>query len=185
MQEIHHIESQDDTKEPVSHLIWFRLPWLVVGLFGGVVTSIIVSKYETILQEHVRLAFFIPVIVYLSDAVGTQTETIYIRNLKGKVSKFSKYFVKETLFGMSLGSIFGITLGAFSYWWLQDWEVSATVAIATFVNVTIAPILAVLIPTILVREHSDPALGAGPFATILQDLLTLLIYFAVASAIIL
>jgi magnesium transporter len=181
----HHVESQDDAKEPVSHLLWFRLPWLIVGLLGGIVTSVIVSNYEEILQQNVHLAFFIPVIVYLSDAVGTQTETIYVRQLKGRVSKFSKYFVKETLLGMSLGSIFGVSLGVFSYWWLSDWEVSVTVGLATFINVTIAPVLAVLIPTILAHEHTDPALGAGPFATIIQDLLTLLIYFAVASVIIL
>ena len=156
-----------------------------MGLCGGLVTTILVSRFQGVLERDVRLAFFIPVIVYLSDAVGIQTETIYIRNLKGRVSKFSKYFIKETLFGFSLGSIFGTALGVFAYVWLQDISVGMTVAIATLINITIAPVLAVLIPTILVREHTDPALGASPVATVLQDLISILVYFGVASLIIL
>ena len=70
---------EDEVKEPVGHLIEHRLPWLILGLLGGIITSIIVSKYEVILSADVKLAFFIPLIVYMSDAVGTQTETIYIR----------------------------------------------------------------------------------------------------------
>lgn len=185
MQELHHVESLDDTKEPVRHLVWHRLPWLMLGMIGGVGTTVLVSGFQSVLERDVRLAFFIPVIVYLSDAVGIQTETIYIRNLKGRVSKFSKYFVKETLFGFSLGVIFGIALGGFAYMWLRDVAVSITVGVAVLINVTVAPVLAVLIPTILKREHADPALGASPVATVLQDLISILVYFGVASAIIL
>lgn len=72
---------EDDIQEPVTHLVKNRLPWLFTGLFGGIVTSIIMSHFEKILAADIRLSFFIPVIVYMSDAVGTQTETIYVRHL--------------------------------------------------------------------------------------------------------
>ena len=75
---------EDDATESVDHLIEHRVPWLFMGLLGGLVTVFIISRYEAILALDVRLAFFIPVIVYLSDAVGTQTETIYIRALAYK-----------------------------------------------------------------------------------------------------
>lgn len=175
---------EDDVKEPVGHLLEHRLPWLVLGLLGGILTSVIISKYEDILSADVRLAFFIPIIVYLSDAVGTQTETIYVRHLKKTGTGFAKYLVKETILGLSLGAIFGLIIGLFAAYWLKAPTVGLTVGLAMLINITIAPVLATVIPTVLYKEHSDPALGSGPLATIIQDLISLLIYFFIASLII-
>ena len=175
----------NDIKEPIGHLVEHRLPWLVLGLLGGIITSLIVSNYEKILSADVRLAFFIPIIVYMSDAIGTQTETIYVRQLKKSGGSLSKYLLKETALGLSLGGIFGIATAAFAFYWLGSYAIALTVGLAMFVNITLAPVLATLIPAILYKEHSDPALGAGPLATIIQDLISLLIYFLIASLIIL
>lgn len=177
-----HIE--DDTKEPVGHLVEHRLPWLIFGLIGGIVTSLIISRYEKILASDIRLAFFIPIIVYMSDAVGTQTETIYVRHLRKTATGFWKYMLKETLLGLSLGSIFGLAIGLFASYWLKAPAIGLAVGLAMFVNVTLAPILATVIPAFLYKEHNDPALGAGPLATIIQDLISLLIYLFVATLII-
>ena len=174
----------DDLNEPVGHLLEHRLPWLILGLVGVIVTSVIVAGYEKILSADLRLAFFIPVIVYMSDAVGTQTETIYVRHLRKTGTGFSKYIIKETGLGISLGVIFGLAIGIFASYWLGAPRVGLTVGLAMFINVAIAPVLAIFIPTLLYREHSDPALGSGPLATILQDLISLLVYFLIASLII-
>ncbi|MDP3741339.1 MAG: magnesium transporter [bacterium] len=182
MPEKNHLE--DDVNDPVGHLLGHRLPWLALGLLGGMVTSIIVSKYEAILSADIRLAFFVPVIVYLSDAVGTQTETIYVRHIKKTGTGFGKYLFKETILGLCLGSIFGLAIGLFAQLWLHSTEVGLTVGLAMLINVAIAPVLATIVPALLYKEHSDPALGAGPLATIIQDLISLLIYFFIASLII-
>lgn len=173
----------DEVKEPVGHLLEHRLPWLIFGLLGGVLTTVIVSKYETILSSDLRLAFFIPIIVYMSDAVGTQTETIYIRTLAKKKARFLLYLLKETALGLCLGIIFGLAVGVFASYWLKSAAVGFTVGLAMLINVTIAPFLATVIPALLYKEHSDPALGAGPLATVIQDLISLLIYFLIASLI--
>jgi len=177
-------EEEDVTKEPVEHLIERRIPWLMVGLLGGLLTSIIVSKYEAILTADVRLAFFIPIIVYLSDAVGTQTETIYVRLISRKKVKIPKYMLKESLVGLGLGVVSGLLLGIFATYWLGSVAIGFTIGLTMLINLTIAPTLAVFIPSIFYREHADPALGAGPVATIIQDLLSLLVYFFIASVII-
>lgn len=91
------IKIEDDTTEPVAHLIRNRLPWLIFGLIGGLATSVVVSRFEKALEGDIRLAFFIPIIVYMSDAVGTQTETICVRHLGRKAENFWKYFRKEVL----------------------------------------------------------------------------------------
>lgn len=177
---------EDVRKESVDHLIRERMPWLFVGLLGGIITTLIVSRYEAILSSDIRLAFFIPVIVYLSDAVGTQTETIYIRALSdNKRIIFSKYIFKESLTGFFLGLISGLVLGIFSALWLKSTIVGFTVGLTMFINLTLAPILALVIPRLLYKEHSDPALGSGPVATIIQDLISLIIFFLIASVTIL
>lgn len=179
------ILTENTVKEPIEHLISDRLPWLFLGLVGGVVTTFIISKYEALLAVDIRLTFFIPIIVYLSDAVGTQTETIYIRILGKEKVNFQRYLWKETVVGLGLGIVFGLLLGFFTALWLKSIALGLTIGLTLFINQTLAPALAVTIPNLLRRSHSDPALGAGPVATIIQDLLCVLIYFLVASIIIL
>jgi magnesium transporter len=174
----------DEEKKPIGYLFRHRFPWLLLGLLGGIGVSVIVSGYEEILKQDIRLAFFIPVIVYMSDAVGTQTETIYVRGLVRKGTKFSTYLFKETMLGLGLGAVFGAALGSFAALWLQAPAIGLTVGIAMFVSVALAPLLALAIPFLIVRDHQDPAFGAGPFATIVQDLISMLIYFLVATLII-
>src|SRR3989344_9442562 len=159
----------DDAKEPVGHLLEHRLPWLVLGLIGGMIASIVVSKYEQILAADLRLAFFIPLIVYLSDAVGTQTETIFVRHLKKTGKGFAAYLMKETFFGLSIDAIFGLISGLFAMYWLASPAIGLTVGLAMFVNLSLAPALATIIPELLYKEHTDPALGAGPLAYFLKS----------------
>lgn len=176
---------EDVIQERVDHLIEDRVPWLFIGLTGGLLTTLIVSGYEAFLSTDIRLAFFIPIIVYLSDAVGTQTETIYVRELAEKKKiNFVKYLFKESVVGISLGVISGTLLGAFAVYWLGSYAIGLTVGLTMLVNLTFAPVLGVFIPNILYRRHSDPALGSGPVATIVQDLISLLVYFFIASIII-
>lgn len=179
------IMTEDTVKEPVEHLIEDRLPWLFVGLLGGIITTFTISKYEALLNADIRLAFFIPLIVYLSDAVGTQTETIYVRVLGQKKVNFAHYIAKETLVGMGLGVVFGLLLGVLATIWLHSLALGITIALTLLINQTLAPMLAVLIPNLLTKSHRDPALGAGPVATIIQDLLSVLIYFVIATIIML
>jgi len=175
---------EDVTTERVDHLIEERVPWLFVGLLGGLVATFIISHYEAIISSDVRLAFFIPIVVYLSGAVGMQTETIYVRELVIKKVHLGMYVLKESIIGLCLGIISGAVLGFFANLWLKSSDIGLTLAITMIINLTLAPILGVFIPSILYKEHTDPALGAGPVATIIQDLISLLIYFFVAKAII-
>lgn len=176
---------EDDTREKVVPLIQHRLPWLVIGLIGGMLATIFSSYFERLLSENIKLAFFIPIIVYMSDAVGTQTETIYVRSLVKKDVKFSIYFLKELALGAFLGLFFGSLMWLFAYLWFKDANVALTVGMAMAISILAAPVIALIVPTVLFREKTDPAVGAGPFSTIIQDIITLLIYFLIASAVML
>lgn len=173
----------DDLKESVGFLLRLRLPWLIAGLIGGFGASVLISRYEAVLQSDVRLAFFLPVIVYLSDAIGTQTETIYVRNMARQRGYFHTYLVKESLLGLTFGILFGLLTFGFVYLWFGDVSLSGLVALAMAGSVAVAPIVALLTARLFQAEHQDPAVSAGPFKTLFQDVISILIYFAVASAI--
>lgn len=182
---IYHVTYADDQKEPISLLLRLRLPWLFVGLILGAITTIIVSRFEAVLASNVSVAFFIPYIVYLSAAVGGQTEIIYVRNMNKKGTTFAGYFIKELLLGIIIGTLFGVLVGAFTAIWLKSTALALTVGLAMAASISAATLIGVLVPTLLRRENQDPAVGAGPFATVIQDLVSLSIYFAIASVIIL
>ncbi len=184
MEKTNKSQLEDDATDTLPHLIEHRIPWLTLGLIGGVFGTLISSRFETLLATHIELVYFIPVIVYMSDAVGTQTETIYIRNLARKQGNFLTYLFKESVLGVALGILFGLALGLFTYFWFKSVDTALTVGLAMCATVAVAPIMAVVIPMLLQKERTDPALGSGPFTTVLQDLITLLIYFAIASVII-
>lgn len=174
----------DETHSSLRALVRLRLPWLVLGLMGGLLASYLVSEYKSILERDISLAFFVPIIVYMSDAVGTQTESIYIGNkLRFKV-RFLKYLTKELFVGLILGIVLGVAVFATSWLWLKNWQLSLTVGGAMFANITLSPLIALVISALLEKLHDDPALGAGPFATVIQDFISLLIYFSVATLII-
>ena len=166
-------------------LVKFRLPWLLMGVAISAVGSFMVSRFEHTLSANLSLAFFIPMIVYLSDAVGTQTETMYIRYLSAhRTDQFWKYLFKEIRVGLPLGIILGTLTGLIAFIWLRSVDTALTVGFAMLCNITIAPMVALVIPEILFKEHNDPALGGGPFTTVIQDFVSLLIYFSIATLII-
>ena len=175
---------EDDAKESVELMVEHRLPWLAIGLTGGILATLLVSSFEDLLTKNIHLSFFIPVIVYMASAVGTQTENVFVRNLARKRVKFSLYLLKEFLLGIILGVAFGFVTGIFAYLWFQTVETALIVGVAMFATMSIAPIVALVIPELLWKEHADPAIGSGPFVTVIQDLLSLLIYFFVATMII-
>jgi magnesium transporter len=190
---VHHHKSMGHlAHQPITDIIKFstmrlvkvRLPWLLVGLVGGMMATLIVRHFEGALLEKLALAFFIPVIVYMSDAVGTQTETLFIRALVIEKINFKKYLAKEIVVGFLLGAALGILLFIYSMVVFNDTDVSFIVAISITISSVCSVIVATLVPLALRHFGRDPAIGAGPFTTIVQDILALFIYFIIAAILI-
>lgn len=163
-----------------SDLLKIRFPWLVLGFVGAFIASFIVSRFELSLKENVALAFFIPVIAYMSDAVGTQTETILIRALTDLKFNLYDYIFREFLLGSVIGLILGLIAGLFAFLISNSPGIGFVVALSLFISMTIATLLACLTPLLLRRFGKDPAVASGPFTTAIQDSVSLLIYFSVA-----
>src|SRR6185503_18210622 len=97
-------EARTASDESVLSRLKHRLPWLIIGLLGALLSADLVGMFEVQLQAQVILAFFVPGIVYLADAVGTQTETLAIRGLSVGIS-IERVFWREIVTGLLTGSV--------------------------------------------------------------------------------
>jgi magnesium transporter len=171
------------TEEPVLPRLRHRLPWLLLGLAGAIAAAGIVGLFESDLEEQVLLAFFVPGIVYMADAVGTQTEALVIRGLSVGVS-VRRIMLRELVTGVLLGVVLAVAFFVVGLPLWGDVDVVLAVAIALLAACSTATLVAMALPAMLTRFGQDPAFGSGPLATVIQDLLSLLIYFLVASALV-
>jgi magnesium transporter len=162
-----------------------RLPWLVVGLGGSMVATFIVARFESALTAKPELAFFVPGLVYLADAIGTQSEAVAVRGLSLSHLGIGRLIGSELRTGLLIGVV--LALLAFPMIWLVFGEarLAAAVTLALAGASVVASSLGLLLPWLLARTGADPAYGSGPLATIVQDVLSLLIYFGCVSVIVL
>lgn len=162
-----------------------RLPWLLIGLAGSMVATWVVARYEQALHDRVAIAFFVPGLVYLADAIGTQTEAVAVRGLSLSHARLSSLIAGE----LRTGLLIGITLGAITLpvvWFVfGDLQLAFAVALALFCAGGVATTIGLVLPWLLDRMGTDPAYGSGPLATVIQDLLSLIIYFAIVSSVLL
>ncbi len=178
-----HFIFADDNTEPISTLLKIRLPSLLFGLMLGVAVSFATSRFEQVLSQNVRVAFFLPFIMYMADAIATQTQSIYSRNLKSGKAKFHLYLIKELLLGLVVGMIFGIISGLVVQLWFKDNRLSLSVGLSMFAVLTSAPTVSLLITQAVQMLHKDPAASAGPIDSVIQSLFSVLIYGAICSII--
>jgi magnesium transporter len=168
--------------EPVPSRLVHRLPWLVIGLLGSAGAALLVRGSEADLASDVRLAFFIPGIVYMADAVGTQTEALVIRGLSVGVS-IRRVFRLEILTGLLVGLILAVVTWPTLWLVLGSAPLATTVSLALVAACAVATVIAMSLPWLVTKLGRDPAFGSGPLATVIQDLLSLVIYFLIASAV--
>jgi magnesium transporter len=168
-------------EEPVSRRLLHRLPWLLVGLLGAMGSAVLVGAFEDKLSANVLLAFFVPGLVYMADAVGTQTETVLIRAMAAGVSART-VLARELVTGLVVGIVIGAVFVAFALVGWGETDVALAVGVALFASCSIATVVAIALPTAIQRLGGDPAFGSGPLATVIQDLLSIAVYFAVVVA---
>jgi magnesium transporter len=171
------------SEEPVERRFRHRLPWLLVGLGGALLGADFVGWFEAQLHAKVMLAFFIPGIVYLADAVGTQTETVVVRALSVGID-MRQMVVRELLTGLAIGFALAAVAGPLVWWRWGTADIALCVALSVFAACSTATLAAMVLPWLLDSFALDPAFGSGPLATVIQDLLSIVIYFAIAAALV-
>ena len=166
--------------ESIKRRLWHRLPWLLIGLLGAMVSAVLMTAFEAQLSADLAVAYFVPGIVYLADAVGTQTETLAIRGLSVGVG-IRRITGREALTGLSMGLLLGAVMWPLVALMTGNVALALAVSAAILGASTVATVVALCLPWLLHRLGKDPAFGSGPLATVVQDLLSILLYFAAVS----
>jgi len=167
---------------PPARRVANRLPWLLVGLAGSIVAAGVVAGFEGRLREEVAIAFFVPAIVYLADAIGTQSEAVAVRGLSLEHAPLGRVLWGELATGAMLGVILGALAAPAALFLGASPGLAGAVALAILTAGASASALGLLFPWLLSRAGWDPAYGSGPVGTVVQDVLTLLVYFACVGA---
>ncbi|GAA2888002.1 magnesium transporter [Streptosporangium fragile] len=169
-------------EESIGRRFAHRMPWLLLGLLGAMMSAGIVASFEERLAANVALAFFLPGVVYMADAVGTQTEAVVVRGLSVGVS-IRRLTRGESITGLIIGAAMALAFFPFALLY-GDPRVALTAAVSLFAACSVASVLAMALPWALNRLGRDPAFGSGPLATVVQDLVSITVYLLTAMLIV-
>jgi len=189
LEDLHHMagiwhhteEARDALLAPPLRRVRYRLPWLLVGLAGSLVATGVVAGFEATLQSNIAIAFFVPAIVYLADAVGTQSEAVAVRGLSLTRAGIGRLLAGELSTGILMGVVVAVVAGLFAFAAFGQAGLAIAVSIALFFACTVAAGIGLALPWAFGRAGWDPALASGPVGTVIQDVLSLLIYFAAVT----
>jgi len=161
-----------------------RLPWLIMGLFGGILAALVINQFESSLEKIIALSFFFPVIMAMGGNTGTQAATVVVRGLAtGDIDLMNvgKRLWREMRVALINGLICGALLGLIVGLWLSDYGLGSIVALALILIVIISGFIGSAVPLALKRLNIDPALATGPFVTTSNDILSLFIYLGLVT----
>jgi len=175
---------QEISEESALKISRARLPWLLLGLFGGLISAIVINHFHGSLEKILALSFFIPVIMAMGGNTGTQAATVVIRGLAtGDISivHTGKRLLTELWVALINGILCGILLGLVVAFWLSDPQLGIGVGVSLITVILFSGSFGAFVPFLLRKFNIDPALAAGPFITTSNDILGLLIYLSIVT----
>lgn len=161
-----------------------RLPWLIILLFVGLISGGIIERFEETLEQVVALAFFMPMIAGMTGNTGTQSLAVVVRGLvseKLDMKKTAKLLWRELLVGIIIGITCAIVVALIAFVWRGSLMLGFVVGISLLCTLIIGTLAGTIIPLILYKFNADPAVASGPLITTINDILSLLIYFGIAT----
>ncbi|MFT2009344.1 magnesium transporter [Pontibacter sp. 13R65] len=173
---------EDDSVYRISRS---RLPWLIIGMVGGLLAAQFMGLFEADIALLPAVALFVPLITATGGNVGIQSSSIIIQTLSSNTvifEHFGQRMLKVMLVALLNAVIISVLVFGLSYLFRRDITLSMVVSVALFSVVMLASLMGTLTPMVLDRFGINPAVAAGPFITTANDLLGLAIYFAVAHA---
>ena len=178
--------SQDvETSDNVFTQTAARLPWLLIGMIGGLSNSIILGGFENSFASNPKTALFIPLIGGTGGNVGIQSSAIVVQGLANNTLKEGNIFsqiLKESVVSVINASTISLIVFIYNFFMLGDRAITSAVSLSLFTVVIFASIFGTIVPLLLDKMKIDPALATGPFITISNDIIGMLIYMFMVSA---
>jgi magnesium transporter len=178
--------SQDvEADDSIWELTRARLPWLILGLFGGLGAAAIMGGFEDMIAKHAILFFFTPLIAAMAGNVGVQSSAIIVQglandDLKGSVGN---RLIKEMLLALLNGLILAAILLLFTWFWKGSFLTALAISLSLIAVIIVAGFIGTFTPLFLHKRGIDPAIATGPFITTSNDIFGILIYFWIAKVI--
>lgn len=175
---------QEIAEESTLKISKARLPWLIAGLFGGIIAAAVINQFESSLEKVLALSFFFPVIMAMGGSTGTQAATIVVRGLAtGDISlmNIGKRLWMEMRVALVNALVCGMLLGLIVGTWVSDYGLGSVVGLALVLIIVNAGVIGSAVPMALKKLNIDPALATGPFVTTSNDILSLLIYLGLVT----
>lgn len=161
-----------------------RLPWLIILLFLGLLTASLIGQFEETLSKVTILSIFIPLIAGMAGNTGTQALAVAVRGLAtgeyGETGKM-KLILREAGTGLITGTVCGIVITLVIFLWQGNLYLGILVGLSIMTTLVVATLAGSLIPLLMHRLKIDPAVASGPFITTINDIISILIYFGLAT----
>jgi len=172
-----------EASDSIFQLTKARLPWLVLGLFGGLAAAKIMGGFEEALNSFPVLFFFTPLIAAMAGNVGVQSSAIIVQGLANNNIKGSMWnrLAKEVGLSLINGVILALIVLLFGLYQEFDINISLTIAISLIVVIIISSLVGTFVPLILDKKGIDPAVATGPFITTSNDIFGIFIFFFIAK----
>lgn len=178
------ISEDVEHSDSIWQLLRARLPWLVIGVGGSMMSAVVIGGYEQAIATIPALAFFIPMITATGGNVGVQSSAIIVQGLANNTLKTGDMWgklLKELRQGVLSGVIISAIALLMSWVVFNDYNLGFTISISLLLVILFASITGTLIPLTLEKLKIDPALATGPFITTMNDITGLFIYFMVGQ----
>ncbi len=177
--------SQDvETTDNVFIQTAARLPWLLIGMIGGLGNSVILGGFESSFSTNPKMALFIPLIGGTGGNVGIQSSAIVVQGLANnslKAGNIIPQILKESVVALINASIISLVVFIYNFLTLGDRAITASVSLSLFAVVIFASLFGTLVPMTLDRMKIDPALATGPFISITNDIIGMMVYMYIVS----
>lgn len=160
-----------------------RLPWLLIGLLGGIMGAVVLGHYESDLAANAATAFFIPLIAAMGGNVGVQSSSIVVQGLANNsinIESTSKRVFKELLVALSNGIICASIIFLYNLFFTDSFALTVSVSSSLLIVILFASTFGTLVPLVLNHFKIDPAIATGPFITTTNDILGLFIYLKIS-----
>ena len=180
------LSDEVESDDSVYQVTRARIPWLLIGLFGGIIVALIIGKNEEDIQLVPALAFFMPLIAAMAGNVGVQSSAIVVKALASdrKENKMIEKLTKELAVGLFNGLILSLVMYGAGLLLGYDQLITLTVSTSLLTVIVFASLFGTFIPLMLDKLKIDAALATGPFITTANDVIGLIIYFQIGRLII-
>ncbi|RLA62893.1 MAG: magnesium transporter [Epsilonproteobacteria bacterium] len=186
-EQIYNLAGVDDEAEEENYLrVIFqkRASWLLLNLITAIFASLVIAQFDETLKAYIPLAILMPIVASMGGNAGTQSLTVMVRQIAlGDVVGSSAYSAirKEIIISILNGLLFALIMGFISYYWFSNKQLGFVIGFALIINLLVAGLFGALIPLVLKKMNSDPAVGSTVIITTLTDVVGFLSFLGLAK----